>query len=120
MNDLTKPKKMLKKAAGILELGAGALAEKQIIQPILQKLAIPVPELVDGVEILALGAIQSMSDQNDINNVLGGAIVASTLRLADRIINRLKQLADKAKFVKLSGTPAISQSYDSFVGGDAF
>ena len=111
---------MFKKTAGILELGAGALAEKQIVQPILQKLPIPVPEIADGLEIVALGAIQSLSEQNDVNNIIGGAIVASTLRLADRLINRVKQLADRTKIVKVTGPPANIQSYDSFSGGDAF
>ena len=120
VNDLAKPKKLMKKTVGLLELGAGALAEKQIMQPIAQKIPIPIPEVVDAVEIVALGAIQSMTDQNDLNNIIGGAIVASSLRLADRLIARLKQLVDKTKSVKLAGPPAISQSYDSFVGGDAF
>jgi len=123
VQDITQPKKIVKKGLGVIELGLGGIAERNLIAPLVNKLPLPASELNDLIELVVLGLANGVTDNNDINNILSGAIVGSMSRLSEKIIERLKSvLKIGANSVKLTGQPVIQQyqQYENYTEGDAF
>jgi hypothetical protein len=107
VQDITQPKKLARKGLGIIELGLGGIAERNLIAPLLNKIPLPASELGDLLELIIFGLANGVTDNNDINNVVSGAIVGSMTRLSEKIIERIKSLIGMNKF-KMSATAAAT------------
>lgn len=119
--DIKRPVRAVKKTVGLIELGAGAVLEKQFLAPLLSKLPLPAAELNEFIEIIILGLANSQISQSDLSNLISGATISSIQRLSDKLIERVKSMMKIGSGVKLTGQPVIQQNYyENYTEGDAF
>jgi len=120
VSDITQPKKIAKKGIGIIELGLGGIAERNLIAPLVNKLPLPASELNDLIELIVLGLANGVTDNNDVNNMLSGAIVGSMTRLSEKIIERIKSLVGMKKFKLSAAATAAAGPAPSTVPSEEF
>jgi len=109
----------VKKTLGIVELGAGAVLEKQFLAPLLAKLPLPATELNEFIEIILLGLANSQISQSDLSNIISGATISSIQRLSDKLIERVKSGIGVKRAIQSVQPVAPVSAYNS-TGGDAF
>lgn len=118
VQDITQPKKVMKKGLGIIELGLGSIAERNLIAPLMNKIPLPASELNDLIELIVLGLANRVTDNNDINNIVSGAIVGSMSRLSEKLIERIKSVIGVKRALQSVQPVAPVSAYNT--GGDAF
>ena len=120
-DEITKPKKLAKKALGLLEAGLGGILQETISLVLSGLLPSQIPgELAKAGEALGLMVVGGTIDNKHVKNILGGAIAGSAKDLAKMILARLNvNLADlklgiKAPTQLRNGTvPVITGATDA-------
>lgn len=106
--EITKPKKLAKKALGLLEAGLGGILQETIGSVLSGFIPAQIPsELAKAGEALGLMTIGGTTSNKQIKNILGGAIAGSAKDLAKMIMSRLNiNLSDlKLGLPKVSAHP---------------
>lgn len=95
-SEITKPRKLAKKALSLLEAGLGGVLQETIGSILSGFIPEQIPsELAKGGEAIGLMAIGGAIDNKHVKNIIGGAVAGSAKDLAKMIMARLKiNLAD--------------------------
>ena len=89
-SEITKPKKLAKKALGLLEAGLGGILQETIGSVLAGFIPAQIPsELAKGGETLGLMVLGGTIDNKHAKAVIGGAIAGSAKDLAKMIMSRL-------------------------------
>lgn len=105
-SEITKPKKLAKKALGLLEAGLGGILQETIGSVLGGFLPAQIPsELAKAGEALGLMTLGGAVDNVHVKNILGGAIAGSAKDLAKMIMSRLNINLSQLKM----GLPSLAK-----------